>query len=403
MDPSFLSEDRRQAARKIFIVACCIHLFIVLLLSLGPETGDHPRYRIQAQTVLAGKNIYAHYSYYNYGPPWMYIVSVAYGISAAYMRTVLALMLGLSACLAAIPVKKLYGFRVAILFLLSPLTLLLTGWFCMFDIMSFGLALAALAYAAKHQGFQRPGLSGLSLKQVTVVAALLGASLLVKHNLIFFLGWLFVSTPGWRKKAVIVGLPIAVFLFSFVPYLPEGWEGIKDNVFAYKGMFNVPWLQLIVPLEVFDKLTQTEAVKPYIKILFFGSLLVSGWLLRKKSLRESFLWHTAFLLLFSPTLHVYYTFIPLLFLLHAPKRGYLLFTGSLLLFIALYHVGGQGGLGGRALLGNGFWGKTADWYVEYWSSIAVYLLGFTLWDAARTRKIQSSLYPEAKEAFRAGQ
>ena len=393
MEPGLLLKDRRRAERKIFIAACCIHLLVALLLSLGPETGDHPRYRIQAQTVLAGKNIYAHYPYYNYGPVWMYIVATAYAISAEGMRTVVALFLSLSACLAAMPVRKLYGFRVAILFLLSPLTLLLTGWFSMFDIMSFGLALAALAYAVKHQGGDQPGLSGLSLKQCAVVGLLFGASLLVKHNFIFFLGWLFVATPGWQKKGVIIGLPTALFLLSFLPYLPEGFAGIQDNVFAYKGMFNLPWLQLITPPAFLQKLLQIPQFDVYMKCIFFASLIVSGWLLRKKNLREAFLWHTPLLLLFSPTLHVYYTFIPLLFLLHAPKRGYLLFTGSLLLFISLYHLGGQGGLGGRAYLGDGLLGKVADWYIDYWSSIAIYILGFTMWDAARHKSLQQHLVP----------
>ncbi len=384
-------QDRRQAEKKIFIAACCIHLLVALVLSFGPETGDHPRYRIQAQTVLGGKNIYAHYSYYNYGPAWMYIVSVAYAVSATCMRTVLAIILGISACLAAVPVRRLYGFRIAVLFLLSPLTLLATGWFCMFDVIGFGLAFAALAYARRHQMQDRPGLDGLSIRQCVGVCLLLGASLIVKHNLIFFLFWLFFATKSWSKKFLILGLPAGLFCLSFLPYVPEGLAGIKNNVISYGGMYNVPWLQLIAPPRLLSYFMHAPQIRPLFRYVFFVVIIGSGWLFRKKPLREAFLWHVALLLLCSPTLHVYYTFIPLLFLLHAPKRGYLLFTGSLLLFVMLYHVGGQGGLGGRALLGPGFLGKAADWYIDYWSSIAVYILGFAMIAAARTQRLRKVL------------
>jgi hypothetical protein len=370
--PTLSSKQKRW-----LIGASALHIVIAVLLSFGPETGDMDRYRVQAQLVLAGKNVYAEYEFYNYGPVWMYIVAGLYSLSSVIFRHSLAMLLGLGAVGTAWGIRRLYGHNAAVAFLLSPLCWLATGWFSMFDVLALGIAVWGFILFLGD----KDRLDDIPRSRVFRLALILGASLILKHILIFYCLWLAFSCRDWWRRLVILFIPTGLFLFSFIPYLHSGYRGVYDHVFQYSGMYNVPWVQVFTGAKGLHTIKGHSAVaRDSFKWLFYFVLLGAGWLARRIPVRSSLLIYTVLFIAASPTLHIYYTFIPLLFLIHSRKLWHVLFTASLLLFMAFYHKGGQGGFD----LFPGATGQTLiikTWYLEYWPTVAVWILILALADA----------------------
>ncbi|MGH7862212.1 MAG: hypothetical protein ACREOS_08215, partial [Candidatus Dormibacteraceae bacterium] len=108
-------------------------------------------------------------------------------------------------------------------YLLNPVAILLVGFHGQFENLALLPLLGALYLSMR-------GRAGLP----SWVIWLLGtASLLIKHLTIFSVWTLFVYVFTGRRRPLLMALSVLVFLVSFLPYLPRGFDGIVHNVFLY--------------------------------------------------------------------------------------------------------------------------------------------------------------------------
>ena len=253
---------------------------------------DMDSWRIVADILNHHGNVYAETYRYNYGPLWFGLLHVfdrvasftpnPYHFFRYFLVGFLILVdLGVWALL-----KKQFGYIVAFLFFLNPISIIITGYHNQFDNFAILLALAAvMIYGRATGGLTRRKLAGL---------ALLGISIMTKHLFFAFPLWLAVKQKGWKEKLVTLLLPIAIFLVGFVPFLAHGRAGIVHNVFEYASFNNAPfWFAALPPF--------LHVILGF-KLLFFGALFVFAFVVRKLPVLESLLMYTLVMVIFSPAI-----------------------------------------------------------------------------------------------------
>ena len=320
--------------RGLLIFAAAAFLALILRLAAGLPgwNFDFDSYRIVIELMEKGKNIYAETARYNYGPVW---ADVLYGLKLIFgnaFRTGLILFLtGCDIGIAAVLWRMKYRFA-SLLFLLSPLTIYTTGYHNQFDNAAILTAmLAVMVLGGRDASFPRV-LSG---------SLLLGFSLMIKHIFIFYVFWLFLYYASWRKKLLILLIPLAVFGSGFLPSIlpetagPETWGQMKimseallkrdfqaaghylDQVFfqnrpACKGI----WNNIITYHSYNNKILHTWCLPRFLQVLipaellFFGGMMLSGFFFRRKKLLDSLLAYSAVLLILSVAVTNQYLAIP---------------------------------------------------------------------------------------------
>jgi len=124
--------------------------------------------------------------------------------------------------------------------------------------------------------------------------AVLALSLATKHLLFAFPWWLAVKQRRPLHRLVVLVVPVALFMASFLPFWHEGSQGITDHVFFYRSFQNAPlWNGLVPPV--------ISAVVPATVGLLLA-LTVAGLVFRRTSAFASMLLYTAVLLVFSPAM-----------------------------------------------------------------------------------------------------
>lgn len=278
-----------------------LHLsLLVLLLSIGvvlrfliASIGfnfDMQSYEIVAKIVSNGGNVYNETTRYNYGPIWFILLGIAYKISSVFPDQFLAFrflivgtltLVDIGICLLLV---KRYSLKVGVLFFLCPISIIITGYYSQFDNFSFLLGFIAVLLLERSRKEKID-------TYLIASACLLGLSLMLKHIFFLFPVWLFISQKKITKKTFILVVPLLIFGIGFLPFLVEGFQGIKNNVFLYKSFNNAPLWQQIVP----------DNIKLLLKkeYLFIGSLILGGILFYRKKPVEQLLYYSAFLVTFS--------------------------------------------------------------------------------------------------------
>lgn len=150
---------------------------------------------------------------------------------------------------------------------------------------------------------------------------LLGCSLLIKPVALVMLPILFLDQQGFVNKAKVVVLPLAVVLFSFLPYTfgvnPVESAAIFSKHWAFNGaLFNALW-----PL-----FADNQATRLWCFALLAGALL--GLYRSKKSLHEKTVYAVLLLLLCSPVVHPWYIGWLIVLLPLAPISSGLVLAGT---------------------------------------------------------------------------
>ncbi|HEX2057275.1 MAG TPA: hypothetical protein VHI71_02805 [Actinomycetota bacterium] len=246
---------------------------------------DFDSYRIVAEIVDGGGNVYAETERYNYGPIWFYVLGFLEDTSglfpdpAAAFRALLVTLLTLVDVGIWAILHRRYGRVAGFLFFLNPVSIIITGYHNQFDNLAILLALAAmLVYATAAL----PGL------------LLLGVSLTVKHILLVFPLWLAIKEEGAARKLAALTLPPALLAVSFVPFLGEGREGIVANVMGYEGHDNAPFWYAVLP----------DPLQPLISpvVLFGAALLVLGFVWRREHPVDLALLYLMTIVVFAPAI-----------------------------------------------------------------------------------------------------
>jgi hypothetical protein len=290
-----------------------------------PQQGfnyDVTSFRIVGDIVASGGNVYAETERYNYGPVWFLILGAlriaasATGDPERLFRLGIVAVLTLADLAIAAMLNRRIGPRAAILFFLNPVSIVITGYHNQFDNVAIaaGLAGALLAERAAKEGGWRLTSGAL---------ALFGLSLATKHLFFVLPLWLAFRARSWREALVAAGVPILLFVASFLPFAPGGWRGIVHNVLLYRSFGNGPAARILHEAGA--------AIPP--SLLLVAGLAAAGWLLRRRPLFESVLVYLVLLVVLSPAMANQYLAIPMASVAAALNPAYALYALSSFLIL----------------------------------------------------------------------
>ena len=298
-----------------FAVLAIAGIALRLAVSTRGHNFDMESWDIVARLVQGGKSVYAHTYRYPYGPAGAYALGALRSLAEACglhgiqgFHLVLAGFLSLVDVLIAYMVLRIAGVAGAAMFLLNPVSILISGFHSQLETVAIAAALASWLLLRRATALYSTRLFYLS-------AALLGASLAVKHVFIFFPLWILMARGEckWKPlpRAFYVGIAYGAFLLSFGLYFliyPESVNGILRNVFLYRGD-NAHIGNSLVP-RILSKLGYLAGAKESIENgplrgvltpLWILLLTALGWLSRRNWSRLPYLYLTG-LLLFTSTM-----------------------------------------------------------------------------------------------------
>lgn len=300
----------------------------------GP-TFDYESYGIVADIVNAGGNVYAETTRYNYGPIWFLLLGgLRSAFGSGFRMAIVALLSLADAGIGALLWRARRHFAAA-LFLLSMVSVYVTGVHNQFDNLAVALALGALALmdagvvGGRHRRWPH-----------WVGVVLLGVSITLKHVFVFFPVWLLFAKGNWRTRICSAALPLVLFGASFLPYAglvratgELGWrrvaaelagnagggtgeegedvasakllasaKGIRDHVFLYRSDVGGQFHEFFVPAGIRRNVPSI--------LLWAGLLACLGWMAREKSWFEKGLIYSLGMFVLSTAVTRQYYAIP---------------------------------------------------------------------------------------------
>ena len=290
----------------------------VLLANLG-HNYDLESYRIVSDIQEQGQSVYASTTRYNYGPIWAWIVSGFGHLASAdmgeRMHMWIAAFLGMVDVLIAVVLLRAYSLTAALVFVLSPVGLLISGYHSQFD--NLAVLLGLLAWLLIREGKPNPRAFLLS-------AVCLGLSLIVKHVLFLFPLWMVFWRPlgKLRNRILYALIAYGMFACAFLPWLfdPLSRAGILRSVLGYSSGLGFSWVGYIIDLFPHPEwqlvspwvpsITDTSWISA-IKLVWMAVLAASGVILARKGVRELYLFYLLLLYASTPSLANQYEAIPL--------------------------------------------------------------------------------------------
>lgn len=260
----------------VCLAAVTLRLF---LASLG-ENYDMESWWLVSDLVVNGESVYANTHRYNYGPIWGALLGLCRYLSRQTgpdtihrFHLFVAAALSVADLVGAFVIKRRYGMAAFSLFLLNPVSLLITGYHSQMD----GIAIALALLFWDHFVYQSP-----SPRSAVTCGALLGLSLTAKHILLPFLPWLLVARRPIRSHfafaCVVSAIGFSLFLLSFLPWVfdPISRAGIVANVLRYSSTEG-PSLIGLVWGSVSPYLSTLEIPSIETRTVFLISLIVVGF------------------------------------------------------------------------------------------------------------------------------
>jgi len=281
-------------------------LFFVVILGLAVRMAfatlgsnyDMRSWFIVADITSHGGNVYAETDRYNYGPVWFMVIHLLDLISGGHhevLRYLIAGVLSLADLGIFFFLIRFSGPVPAVIFLLNPVSIIITGYHCQFDNVAVLLGLWSVFLLGDN--FETP-----VNRRKFLGLLVLGLSLVTKHIFFVFPVWLAVKQKGFWQKTVVVVVPAACFLLSFAPYWGHARQGIMDNVFSYHSNSSNLFYQYFVPKLAQDCFGSNT--------VWYGLLALFAFFCRTKSAFESLLIYTGVLVAFSPATSNQYLAIP---------------------------------------------------------------------------------------------
>ena len=206
----------KKSIAPLVLVVCAGLAFRLFFAASYHDPYDLIQFERSASIFLHGGNIYVQQYYYNYSP--------LIGIPLALIRlSPLPFDFGWRAFLSIVSLfNGLLVYRISqkplyfCLYWLNPAVILYDGYLGQFE------ALAVL-----------PILLALYHKKGTWILGTL--AIVIKHSTLFGVWTLFVYKAGVKRAAFWLAATVAVFALTFVPYLPDGLNGIVNRVLLYKS------------------------------------------------------------------------------------------------------------------------------------------------------------------------
>ncbi len=263
---------------------------------------DFESYLIVIRIVETGGNVYAETSRYNYGPIWFNILHFLYTVSTknpSIFRYTLVAFLGMVDAGIFLILLKRYSVNVATIFFLNPVTIIITGFHNQFDNLAILFSLAAVCLIGDRTKEK------LNARQF-IGLILLGFSITTKHLFFAFPFWLAIRRESFRERALVLLIPVSVFILSFLPYWNKGKEGIINNVFLYSSYKN----------EIFYNLLTPNFLHKYISsmLVWLLVIMIGAFIYKRDSITNALLYYAGVLVGTSPAISNQYLAIPIPYL-----------------------------------------------------------------------------------------
>lgn len=318
----------KENEMSLYSVLVAIGVLLRFIVMAVGHNYDFQSYLIVGELLHNGLDVYANTQRYNYGPLFMVFQGLFYEVSThvldmGTMYRVLIVAFLTSADVGIMAwLDKHYGKKVALLFFLNPVSIIITGYHNQFDNVAILLMLLAINFYNEEEK--------IGIKDMAFVF-LMALSLTMKHVFAFFAAWiLFSKGLSPKKRCLYAVMPPILFLMSFAfPILKnfQNASGILENVFLYRSMNNFP---------LFGKILEFINVpNSMYTVIFIAIVCVMGWIFRGKEIEERVLWYTMCMVAFSSAVGDHYLAIPMAALSVFGKKlkwFYMLFMGHYLIW-----------------------------------------------------------------------
>ncbi|MCA9383569.1 hypothetical protein KC909_04330 [Candidatus Dojkabacteria bacterium] len=298
----------------LLLTFATIGITLRLLFANYGHNYDYESFMIVADLVDKGKNVYANTPRYNYGPIWFLILHVLdLATNSEHMfRMLLALLLSVVDCAIAYILFLKYGYKAGILYLLNPISIIVTGFISQFDNLAVLTALLSMLLFGNNSEGKITYKNYLGL-------LLLGLSLSIKHVFFFFPFWLALKQKGKKRKLLSLVIPLGIFFIAFIPFLSGGGlDGIWENIFRYSSVKNAPLLNFFLP----NSLVSTGLAN----LLLILSLCLAGLYFYKRDVIDQLGIYSLVLVIFSPAIIHNHLVIAVLGISIFPNVFFLVFT-----------------------------------------------------------------------------
>jgi len=318
---------------NLFILFVFVGFFLRVWICQFGSNMDFALWQANLDLFKEGKSIYE-FGNYAYATPWIYTLYILDALSipilentkfvqsipGEFYRIKIVLFLSIIDFLIFYLLYKNYSLKIGLLFFLNPIIIIITGHhnqFSQFAIL-FGF-LSVLLYEDKELKYR-----------LFISAALLGVSIAIKHILIFFPIWWAFKEKKLINKILIVSIPYAIFILSFLPFLINDLAFIIDKLCCFGKRTDGPFWGMF----------GSKIIHMYLDLQTLYSLILLGLgiILVEKKLRESFYFYLMALVIFSSMMYTQYLAIPIIAIAIYWNWKYLIYT---LLTFAVFLVDGD--------------------------------------------------------------
>ena len=297
--PKFSSQESKRAFVSLLILGFVLRFSLLL----SSPNFDFESYKITSELILAGDPPWRGQRY-NYGITWSLVLGVlnfcSFGNDLVFRFSIVAI-LSMADLSITLNLRKWFGSKVACIFFLNPISILVSGHYNQFDNLSIAIGLWGLVFLNKYKKTK-------NINDLTKCVLLFSLSLTVKHNLALFLIWFLFSNLNKREKSALIGIPSFIFLVHFVPFMlisKFDRENIMSAVFKYWSSNNAPFWKFWFWDKGFAESLGDHTAWHHGRlwmVLMFISVTYVGFLCRRLDLKYSLPIYSLALILFSSAL-----------------------------------------------------------------------------------------------------
>ena len=301
--------NQKNYKLNLFLLFSLIGISIRVWISQFGSNFDFTMWQTNLDLFKQGKSIYE-FGNYTYSTPWIYTLYFLDSISSPFIESIsfikkipgnfyrfkIIIFLSLIDIYIFYLLYKNYSLKIGLLFILNPISIILTGHHNAFNnyAILFGL-LGILNYGKLNKE--------INLKKLISIF-LFGLSISIKHILLFFPLWWAFKEKKLINKLLVLTIPYLIFIITFAPFLPEDFLNIINKILYFGKSETGPFWKIILP-EIFDRYLNFHT-------LFSLLMIILGFCFVNKNLKQSFYLYLIAVIAFAPQMYTQYLFIPLI-------------------------------------------------------------------------------------------
>jgi hypothetical protein len=315
--------SQKHSLLMLLLIVLSGTIIRMLLASMYFGNFDMQSYEMVAKIVNSGGNVYAQTYRYNYSPIWFTIIGFLKHLQMQMPTVSFHFVVRFFLCLVDLATlvfllliaghKKISLPKVAVLFYLNPVSILLTGYHGQFENLAvLALVIGLYAYIKLNQKTIWP---------VTALWLFATAGMIIKHNIFYeLIICLNYAIKRYRVKFLLFVISVGLFLMLFIPYWAAGRDGIIKNVFMYSARVGSYGIGSLFQL-------------PQLKYPFIISLFVFPLFLKDKDIFRQCLFGFLFFLTFTSGIGLQYFVLPIAIGSLYSSNGFLFYTLAASAFI----------------------------------------------------------------------